>query len=291
MAVRALLVLLLLGVRIAAATSYAPPAKRDVRSPDGAFVLHVDPAAGRLTVATTADPATPVWSVARRIQFEEYFVAPGGQHIGVVAWRFIQVDKLDDPGVEILGASGPVARYSIRSLVSQPSVIHGVGPIGPFWRDWLAGTSQDGARLVVETTGLHRYVFDLTAGRQTASELRLDGVAVLAVSFTFLLVAAALVVWTRRARRHAEWPAEKLRYGLAVAPPIAALVWLWLHAGGALFVPAEYLAMPRIALAVFAIGLTPVALLAIARLPAGQRVVRLLLAITTPIVIGVVAFA
>jgi hypothetical protein len=289
MAVRLALVLLLLGARLAAATSYAPPQKRDVRSPDGAFVLHVDPAAGRLTVATTADPATPLWSIPRRIQFEEYFLAPGGQHVGVVAWRFVQVDKLDDPGVEILGASGPVATYSIRSLVSQPSVIYGVGPIGPFWRDWLADTSQDGARLVVEPTGLHRYVFDLAAGRQIASELRLAGVGGLAVAFSFLLVAAALVVWTRRARRTAEWPPEQRRYGLAVAPAIAALVWLWLHAGGALFVPAEYLAVPRIALAVFAIGVTPVALLAIARLPAGRRAGRILLAVATPIVVGLVA--
>jgi hypothetical protein len=289
MAVRVALVVLVLAVRVAVATSYAPPEKRDVRSPDGAFVLHVDPDAARLTVASSADPGTPLWSLPRRVQFEAYFLAPGGQHIAVVAWRFVHVEQLDAPGVEILGPSGAVATYSVRSLVAQPPVIHGVGPIGPFWRNWLAGASQDGARLIVETTGLHRYVFDLVAGRLTASELRPAGLAMLAVAFTFLLVAAALVIWTRRARQAAEWPAERRRFGIATAPPIAALVWLWLHVGGMPFVPAEYVAMVRLALIVVAIGITPFALLAIARLPAGRRLVRLLLAIATPFVVGLVA--
>lgn len=289
MAVRVALVVLLVGVRIAAATSYGPPEKHDVRSPDGAHVLHVDPKEQRLTVASTSDPTTPLWSLPRRIQFEQYFLAPGGQRIAVVAWGFVQVEHLDDPGVEILGISGRVAAYSVRSLVAQPPTIRGVGPMGPFWRDWLASTSQDGAQLVVETNGLHRYTFDLVAEpRAPASELRPGAVAMLAFAYGLLCAAVGLILWTRRARRSVEWPVERRRLSLAVVPSVATLVWLWLHFGMVPFVPTEIVSITRLALVIVAIGFVPFSLLAIARLPAGRRLGRAALVLATPIVVGVV---
>ena len=289
MAVRVALVVLFVAIRIAAATSYGPPATQDVRSPDGAHVLHVDPKEQRLTVARTTDPTTPLWSIQRPIHFEQYFLAPGGQRIAVVAWGFIQVERLDDPGVEILGPSGRVAAYSVRSLVAQPPTIHGIGPIGPFWRDWLASASQDGARLVVDTNGLHRYTFDLVAdSTPPSSELRLAGVGVLAFAYALLVVAISLVVWARRAGRSAEWPVERRRFGLAVVPPVATLAWLWLHLGMVPLVPADVLAMIRIVLVVVALGFVPFALLAIARLPPGRRLGRSALVLATPIVVGLV---
>jgi hypothetical protein len=288
MAVRLALLLLLVGTSAAMATSYAPPEKHDVRSPDGTHVLHVDPQEQRLTVASTSDPAVPLWSIPHRIQWEQYFLAPGGQRIAVVAWRFIQVERLGDPGVEILGPAGRVTAYSIESLVAQPPMIHGVGPIGPFWREWLAGASQSGARLLVETTGLHRYTFDLVSGGEPASELRLGGVGMLALAYALLLIAIGLVVWARRAGRSTEWPIERRRFVTAVVPPVATFTWLWLHLGMVPLVPAEVLSMIRLALVVGALGSVPFALLAIARIPAGRRLGRIALVLATPIVIGLV---
>lgn len=287
--VRGLVVLLLVGlVGLAGATSYAPPEKHDVRSPDGLFVLHVDPTAGRLTVARAGD-AAPAWSLERKIGFERYFLAQGGARIAVVTWKFVHVDKLDEPALEILDAGGRVTFWSVEDLIAQPPTIRGVGPIGGFWRQWLASAHQEGDELVVDTTGLHRYRFAISSAQLLTTELRPMGVALVAAGYGMLVLVALLLWWTRRAVRGVVTPVEKRRFFWAVAPPIAVLVWLWMHLAGVPLVPAELVYVVRMIVAVIAVVAAPVALLAIARLPPGSRLWRLLLVVASPIAVAALA--
>lgn len=287
---RGLVVLLIVGlVGVAGATSYGPPEKHDVRSPDGAFVLHVDPSAQRITVARSDAAATPLWSLERKIGFETYFLAPGGQRVAAVTWQFVQVDNLGDPAVEILDGGGRVTYWSVEDLIAQPPRIRGVGPIGSFWRRWLASAHQEGDELIVETAGVHRYRFAIANAELVASELRPAGVALVAAGYGMLALAALLVWWTRRAARGAEWPVEKRRFAWAVVPAIALCVWLWMDLGGVPLLPADAVAILRIVAAVVTVVAAPIALVAIARLPRGTRLGRALLALAAPIVVGVLA--
>jgi hypothetical protein len=273
-------------VGVANATSYGPPQKHDVRSPDGLFVLHVDPHAQRITVARTDAPQAPLWSLERKIGFETYFLAPGGKRVAAVTWRFVQVDKLGEPAVEILDGGGRVTYWSVEDLIAQPPRIRGVGPIGPFWRRWLVSAHQDGEQLIVETAGLHRYRFEIANAEMIASELRPAGLALIAGGYGMLALAVLLVWWTRRAARGVETPIEKRRFAWSVVPAIALFVWLWLDLAGVPLLPAEHVGMLRIVAAVVAVVATPIALLAIARLPPGTRLGRALLAVASPIVVA-----
>jgi hypothetical protein len=185
----------------------------------------------------------------------------------------------------MLGRTGRVAVYTIDDLVAYPPRIRGVGPIGSFWRTWLNDARISGDRLIVETTGMFTYVFDLRSGER-ARELRMGFVARFALGMLMFGLAVLVVVWTRRAQRHLEWTSERRRFAVAVAATFGMFVWLGLDLVGA---PAV-LDWLQLAVWGLSIVMVPVSLLAIAKLPRGRRLVRLVLTLAVPVVLVATRF-
>jgi hypothetical protein len=264
----------------ARATSYAPPAPRDETSANGAFVLHVDPERRTLVVRTAA--GAPQWQLERDIGMEQFFVANDGKSIALVHWRFVMVEALDRPGVELMNATGTFAAFSVRELIAQPPRIRGVGPIGGFWREWLRSAKLAGNRVAIATTGLYDYSIDLTTAERTRS-ISTAGVLAWCLGLAMLALALVLAVWARRAKRGYELAVDRRRIVLAAIAPIGGCLWLWLDLAGAPVVPAEIVHPIRFTLWTIVLLIVPFAILATLKLPRGRRAVRLGMVIATAV--------
>jgi hypothetical protein len=145
----------------------ASPVRHDVFSPNGAFVLDVDPTAKRLTVYAAGNRQTPLWSFDRSVWQEEHFLSDDGRMVALVAWRFVQLDKL--PGgvcVEFWNQTGLSRNYTFAELCPNPSDSYlEWGPVGDFWRKWYSQVDGDGTHLRVRTTDKYEYVFAMDDGR------------------------------------------------------------------------------------------------------------------------------
>src|SRR5262245_57227058 len=93
---RAGLLLLLLSTGPALGYKPANPVRHDVFSPNGAFVLDVDPAAKLLTVYAVGDRQKPLWLFKRYVWQEQHFLSDDGRTVGLVTWRFVRVDDLSE---------------------------------------------------------------------------------------------------------------------------------------------------------------------------------------------------
>jgi len=164
---RAGLLLLVLSAGPALGYKPASPVRHDVWSPNGAFVLDVDPAAKRLTVYAAGDRQTPLWSFDRRVWQEQHFLSDDGRTVGLVTWRFVQVDSLSDGVcVEFWNPTGLVRQYTFAELCPNPSEHYlEWGPEGDFWRKWYSRVDGDGTHLRVRTTDEYEYTFALDDGR------------------------------------------------------------------------------------------------------------------------------
>jgi hypothetical protein len=164
---RAGLALLLLSAGPVFGYKPAPPVRHDVFSPNGAFVLDVDPEGKRLTVYAAADRATPLWSFDREVWQESHFLSDDGQVVGLVTWRFVQVDELaDGVCVEFWNRTGRFRQYTFAELCPHAGNIgFEAGPVGDFWRKWYSAVDADGTTLWVRTTDEFEFTFALDDGR------------------------------------------------------------------------------------------------------------------------------
>jgi hypothetical protein len=201
--------LLLLLLSTGPALGYRPanPVRHDVFSPNGAFVLDVDPAAKRLTVYAVGDRQTPLWSFSQDVWQEQHFLSDDGQSVAVVSWRFVQVDELSDGVcVEFWNRGGVFRSYTFDELCPHPGNFYlESGPVGDFWRKWYSDVEATGTQLRVRTTDEFEYVFALENGQITSrSRINLPYWAwwLLPVVFVVATVGAiAIMVTRRRARR------------------------------------------------------------------------------------------
>jgi hypothetical protein len=250
------LALLLCTTRIAGATKYAPPEERDEPSPNGAYVVHVDPK-GKLHVVRRG--TTPQWSFTREVGFDTFFVANDGKTVAVVRWHLVKLEQLDEPAVELWTQAGLARTYSVRELVAQPARPTGVAPIGGFWRRWRTGVHFDGRFLDVETTGLYAYRFDLDGDVERS--LAASGALRWAASLGCLAIAFALGWLARSARRALEYASDRNRVALAAFAPIVTALGLAFYLGGVPFAPAELVAPITFALWIAGMLLAPVSLI------------------------------
>lgn len=204
---RAGLLLLLLSAGPALGYKPASPVRHDVFSPNGAFVLDVDPAAKRLTVYATANRQTPLWSFDRTVWQEQHFLSDDGRTVGLVTWRFVKLDELSDGVcVEFWNRDGLLREYTFAELCPHPANFYvESGPVGDFWRKWYSEVDANGTQLRVRTTDEFEYVFAFEDG-QIVKKSR-TGVPYWAWwLLPVLLVAAgaggiAMIMSRRRARR------------------------------------------------------------------------------------------
>jgi len=133
---RAGLLLLLLSAGPALGYKPASPVRHDVFSPNGAFVLDVDPAAKRLTVYATGNRQKPLWSFDRTVWQEQHILSDDGRTVGLVSWRFVQLDELSDGVcVEFWNRDGLLREYTFAELCPHPANFYiESGPVGDFWR-------------------------------------------------------------------------------------------------------------------------------------------------------------
>src|SRR5438128_2073608 len=91
-------ILLLMFVLEGRALAFKPasPVRHDVLSPNGAFVLDVNPSAKRLTVYPAGKRDQPLWSFERPVWQEKHFLSNDGKVVAVVTWEFVQVDEVDE---------------------------------------------------------------------------------------------------------------------------------------------------------------------------------------------------
>ena len=161
------LLLLLLSAGPAQGYKPASPVRHDVWSPNGTYVLDVDPAAKRLTVYAAGDRQTPLWSFDRPVWQEQHFLSDDGRTVGVVAWRFVKLDELSDGVcVEFWNRDGLFREYTFAELCPNPGNFYiESGPVGDFWRKWYSRVDGDGTHLRVRTTDEYEYTFALDNGR------------------------------------------------------------------------------------------------------------------------------
>lgn len=147
------------------ATSYAPPERQVIQSPDGRFELIVDPKSKIHSVRSTKTRKT-LWDFKRTVWHDSWFVSPDGRRVVVVRWRFCKTDELDAPAVEIYHQGRLERTFSYRTI-SKPRRLrfNEVGPIGSFWRVWRADTWQKGSRVYIETAGRGVRQIDTTDGK------------------------------------------------------------------------------------------------------------------------------
>ncbi len=203
-----MLFLLLLAPAAARATSYAAPEPHDVYSPNGKFVLHVNPDTEHHVVYRTADRDTPLWSFDKPVGHEPYLLSNDGKVVVEVAWRHVRQENLASADCLVFrSASGVIRHHSFQDLCPAPArtSMVGIGPIGSFWRTWYTDLEQSNSSFTITTTDWYAYTFDTTTGDIVRRDLVLSNVRYrplwLAGGFVVGvgLMLALLKVW--RARR------------------------------------------------------------------------------------------
>jgi hypothetical protein len=98
------------------ATSYAPPQERVVKSPNGLFLLRIQPNGGRHEIVAAKNPKQVIWSFDRNVWHDEYFVSDDGAHVAWIAWEFVRTDEYKNNAVEIWDKDGitPIPRIESR---------------------------------------------------------------------------------------------------------------------------------------------------------------------------------
>lgn len=132
--------LLLLLAGEALAYKPAPPTRHDVFSPNGKFVLDVNPISKRHTVYASDKRDQPLWAFERDVWQETHFLSNDGKALAVVMWQFVTLDSLADGiCVEFWDRTGKVREHSFAELCPCPTRYYfESGPVGSFWRIWYS---------------------------------------------------------------------------------------------------------------------------------------------------------
>lgn len=218
----ACLACVMLGSSSAQAFSPAKPRRHDVFSPNGAFVLDVDPGNETNTVYATADRSRPLWSFREHIWLAEVLVSNDGTVVAVLQWRYVREDDLREVGGIWFHNKGGIFKvHSVAELCPNPRRTSdvGPGPVGDFWRTWYTDVTNTGERFVLYTTGWYDYELRFSDGEVISKRwhwnIRMPRIvrenpilATLVGLYCLLLVVLGLVDLRRRWN---EWRASKAR--------------------------------------------------------------------------------
>lgn len=144
------------------ATSYVEPTVRNVRSPNGKFFVHIDPATMKHDVYAVG-MSEPIWSFSRRVWHDGYFVSNNGDLVAWVAWRHCCVQDIKEPAIIVYSSSGIAASYSYAAVCTpRRRFPWDAGPIGDDWRVWRGESEMRGDMIDIDTVGLGRLNILLT---------------------------------------------------------------------------------------------------------------------------------
>jgi hypothetical protein len=152
---RASVLVVILTASPAFATSYGAPIRRDVYSPNGRFVLDVNPETKTHTVYNVRDRAEALWSFSAPVWQAPFFLSNDGTVVVELEWRHVKIEHLAElSGITFRNRQGIFREHRITDLCPDPPKTQdvGVGPIGDFWRTWYTEVDQDDEIVTLRTT-------------------------------------------------------------------------------------------------------------------------------------------
>ena len=160
-----LMLFCVLGAGSVGAYSVAKPRSTEVYSPNGQFVLTLDPEHEEQPVYAADDRATPIWTLKQSMWHQGFHLSSDGRVVAVVAWHYVQIDSYGGGAVRFFDANGPLRTHSFEDLCREPYTTDEiVGPVGEFWRCWLWKETATGNELVVHTVDGRIHHFDMNTG-------------------------------------------------------------------------------------------------------------------------------
>jgi hypothetical protein len=204
---RQALLVLLLTVSPAFATSYAPPQRHDVFSRNRAFVLDVNPDTKVHTVYGVRDRGKPLWSFSCGVWHFPFLVSDDGQVVATVGWEHVQAQEIGEAdAVTFWNKEGVFRSYAIRDLCPDPPKTQdvGVGPIGDFWRTWYKEVIDHGDSFTIRTTCGVEYRLRYADGEVVERRRfgwRVWGAWVLTIGGAAVVGVAVVALWLWRVRR------------------------------------------------------------------------------------------
>jgi hypothetical protein len=203
-----LAVLVLLAVPCSAwGTSYAPPQRRDVYSPNRQFILDVNPETGVHSVYAVADRTRELWSFKLSVWLFDFALSNDGKVVAVVFWQHLHAEDVEEAvGVGFWNDGGLFRSYAVGELCPLPAHTRtwwgGHGPIGEFWRTWHDKVARYGDTLTVRTTGGWEYDFHISDGSIQRRRMVVSAWCARRANFILLAgVVALAVACLRRWRR------------------------------------------------------------------------------------------
>jgi hypothetical protein len=196
--------LLVLGQSPANAFKPDSPQRRDVFSPNRAFVLDANPGTGKHIVYAVNDRQTPLWSFSEPLWLGPIFLSNDGQVVAILAWKHVKADGLDGANcVSFWNKAGRMKAYTFGELCPSPRRRgwFEIGPVGSFWRVWYSEARQEGDDLAIETTDLYGYTFSMGDGAIRDRRLLVENVVRKSWLPVLLLLGGGVVLLFVRARR------------------------------------------------------------------------------------------
>lgn len=159
-----ILLLSLISSLPAGATSYGKPKRQLIYSPNGEFVLAVNPETERHIIKAASEPETEIWSFSRRVWHFPFFLSNDGQTAAVVEWRHVRKESLAERDcVTFYQADGSEKGIPFEDVYPSPprTSLVTIGPAGYFWRTWYHDVEKNGDLFTIATTGGGSATFDL----------------------------------------------------------------------------------------------------------------------------------
>jgi len=152
------------------AFSPARPKPQDVFSPNGKFVLALDPDRATQPVFAASDRSEALWVLAMQPWLGEYYLSDDAKVVAVVAWEFVKEENLAKDGITFYGPHGRILGFSIDQLCHDPYTTRQViGPVGDFWRRWLWKERAEGGDVIVHTVDGNVLRFNVAEAKLVAS--------------------------------------------------------------------------------------------------------------------------
>jgi len=133
------------------ATSFGPPRDREVKSPNGQFLLHINAESGRHEVR---EGSKVLWSFDKDVWHDAYFVSNNGRFVLWVSWRFVQANNVKTDALRVYSSRGVALERTFAELGNpRPYRQDEIGPIGDFWRIWRGEVTRKGEVISIPVEG------------------------------------------------------------------------------------------------------------------------------------------
>jgi hypothetical protein len=192
-----------------------------VYSPNGVYVLHLNPKTRTHAVCATANSNVSLWSFSKEYFYESpIFLSNDGKVVAILAWKYMNLDELDEQKrrqfwskgkcIQFWNSEGEFKSYQFAELCPTPQKKdHWEGPIGDNGGIWFTQAIQEDDTFRVQTTDSYEYTFSLKNGSILEKQLILKNQTIIWIgwlSLLFLISLASIIEIFRRKRRNQELP-------------------------------------------------------------------------------------